>query len=99
MSASASPAVGPCKPESARPAVPSRVTSIDALRGLVVFTMIFVNDLAGASDTIVPAWMKHFHGRSGMTFVDLVFPSFLFIVGMSLPLALGPRLRKGEPFW
>jgi heparan-alpha-glucosaminide N-acetyltransferase len=74
-----------------------RVLSIDALRGLVMFTMIFVNDIAGVSPQIVPAWMRHFHGRSGMTFVDMVFPAFLFIVGMSIPFALGERLRRGEP--
>jgi hypothetical protein len=74
-----------------------RVVSIDALRGLVMFTMIFVNDLAGVSKNVVPAWMRHFHGHSGMTFVDLVFPAFLFIVGMSIPLALGGRLNAGEP--
>jgi predicted acyltransferase len=34
-----------------------------------------------------------------MTFVDLVFPGFLFIVGMSIPFALGSRLSKGEPVW
>ncbi len=34
-----------------------------------------------------------------MTFVDLVFPGFLFIVGMSIPFALGSRLNKGEPAW
>ena len=80
-----------------------RITSIDALRGFVMFTMIFVNDLAGAPRTLVPDWMVHFsdrhHGGSGMTFVDLVFPGFLFIVGMSIPFALGSRLSKGEPVW
>lgn len=76
-----------------------RIASIDALRGLVMFTMIYVNDIAGASTTIVPAWMRHFHGKNGMTFVDLVFPGFLFIVGMSIPFALGSRLNKGEPLW
>ena len=34
-----------------------------------------------------------------MTFVDLVFPGFLFIVGMSIPFALGSRLAKGETLW
>jgi predicted acyltransferase len=80
-----------------------RITSIDALRGFVMFTMIFVNDLAGAPRRLVPDWMVHFsdrhRGGSGMTFVDLVFPGFLFIVGMSIPFALGSRLAKGEPVW
>src|SRR3974390_1873346 len=81
---------------------PLRITSVDALRGFVMFMMIFVNDLAGAGK-IAPGWMVHFsdrhRGGSGMTFVDLVFPAFLFIVGMSVPLALGGRLAKGEPVW
>lgn len=83
-------------------AIPGRVASIDALRGLVMFMMIFVNDLAGAGK-VVPDWMVHYsdrhRGGSGMTFVDLVFPAFLFIVGMSIPLALGGRRAKGEPVW
>src|SRR5580700_645014 len=77
----------------------ARVPSIDAARGLVMFSMIFVNDIAGVSHKVVPAWLRHFQGRSGMTFVDLVFPAFLFIVGMSIPSALGGRLRAGEPVW
>jgi predicted acyltransferase len=64
-----------------------------------MLTMIFVNDIAGVPDTIVPGWLKHFHGKDGMTFVDLVFPAFLFIVGVSIPLALGRRLSRGEPRW
>ena len=79
-----------------------RLASIDALRGFVMFMMIFVNDLAGAGQ-VVPDWMVHFsdrhRGGSGMTFVDLVFPAFLFIVGMSIPLALGGRISKGQPVW
>lgn len=79
-----------------------RITSIDALRGLVMFTMIFVNDVASVGD-IVPDWMMHYELRhkdaNGMTFVDLVLPAFLFIVGMSIPFALGSRLDKGERTW
>lgn len=74
-----------------------RAASIDALRGLVMFTMVFVNDVAGAPR--VPWWMKHYNETfegSGMTFVDVVFPAFLFIVGMSIPFALGARLARGD---
>ena len=68
--------------------------------GFVMFTMICVNDLANGGAR-VPDWMVHFserhQGGSGMTFVDVVFPAFLLIVGMSIPFALGSRLNKGEP--
>jgi len=56
--------------------------------------MVFVNDLAGVRD--IPAWMKHaVEGSNSMTFVDVVFPAFLFIVGMSIPLALQRRRANG----
>src|SRR2546423_890475 len=72
----------------------ARVESLDALRGLVMFVMIVVNDVGGLPH--VPSWLKHYRGHSGMTFVDLVFPAFLFVVGMSIPLALAARLQR-EP--
>ncbi len=72
-----------------------RILSIDALRGITIFTMVFVNELAAISD--VPGWMKHVApGVDGMTFVDVVFPGFLFIVGMSIPFAFNARLRKKD---
>ncbi len=86
------------EPKAPKPAT-ERITSIDALRGVTMLVMIFVNDLGDVRGDIVPAWMKHFRGENGMTFVDLVFPTFLFIVGMSIPFALGGRLKKGEPAW
>ena len=105
--ASMTKAISASEPAAASPAGSSprpRITSIDAVRGLVMFTMIFVNDLAGAPSQLVPDWMVHFSDRhpegvSGMTFVDLVFPGFLFIVGMSIPFALGSRLARGEARW
>ena len=35
-------------------------------------------------------------GKNGMTYVDLVFPAFLFIVGLSIPLAIRRRLELGD---
>jgi heparan-alpha-glucosaminide N-acetyltransferase len=72
-----------------------RILSIDALRGITILTMIFVNELAGVNN--IPAWMKHVAADAdAMTFVDVVFPAFLFIVGMSIPFALANRIAKGE---
>ena len=59
------------------PANASRVLSIDVFRGIIIFTMVFVNELAGVEN--VPQWMKHLPADvDGMTFVDLVFPAFLY---------------------
>ena len=80
---------------------PPRIIAVDAMRGFVMLTMIYVNDLAGSDYT--PWWMKHYSdtgfGPNGMTFVDLVFPSFIFLVGMSIPLAFTSRLARGVPAW
>ena len=71
-----------------------RIVSVDTLRGLVIFLMIFVNDVAGVR--AAPTWLKHVSARAdGMTLPDVVFPAFLFIVGMSIPLALGRALTRG----
>jgi heparan-alpha-glucosaminide N-acetyltransferase len=78
-----------------QPSVPARVLSIDLLRGLDVLLMLFVNEVAGVPQA--PAFLKHTpSGADGMTITDVVFPAFLFIVGMALPFALGGRLRRGE---
>ena len=75
-----------------------RILSIDLFRGITMLTMIFVNDVAGVSG--VPAWMEHAAANAdAMTFVDVVFPAFLFIVGMSVPFAINSRLAKGDSFW
>jgi hypothetical protein len=72
-----------------------RIVCIDAFRGITIFIMIFVNELA--SVTNVPQWMKHMPADAdAMTFADLVFPAFLFIVGMSIPFAFNARLLKGD---
>ena len=86
-------------PSGELPASPSgalaRLTSLDAFRGLVILTMTFVNYLAGVK--AIPAWAKHLPpDQDGYTFVDVVFPGFLFIVGVAIPLALHKRMARGE---
>ncbi|MEP6750670.1 MAG: DUF5009 domain-containing protein, partial [Bacteroidota bacterium] len=74
-----------------------RILSIDAFRGITIFVMVFVNDLAGTPG--LPAWMGHMPANAdAMSFVDVVFPAFLFIAGMSIPFALQNRLQKGDSF-
>ena len=72
----------------------SRNSSIDILRALTMTLMVFVNDLWNVA---YPKWMGH----AGMTedyfgLSDVVFPCFLFVVGMSIPYALENSFAKGK---
>jgi heparan-alpha-glucosaminide N-acetyltransferase len=78
-------------------ATTSRRLSIDVLRAVNMFFMIFVNDLSGVRR--VPEWIDHVKENvDGMHFADTIFPLFLFIAGLSIPLAIGRRLSKGDSF-
>lgn len=82
-------------PLPSTPNAAGRILSIDVFRGLTMLVMIFVNDLAGVKG--LPWWNYHLpRGVDGMTYVDMVFPAFLFIVGMSIPLAIERRLEKNS---
>src|SRR5580698_6327142 len=73
--------------------VSSRLASIDIFRGLTMAVMIFVNELASVHG--LPWWTYHAPGKvDAMTYVDMVYPFFLFIVGLSIPLAIRQRLKK-----
>ena len=70
-----------------------RFQSIDILRGLTMAVMIFVNALSGAEG--LPWWTFHALAQQDvMTYVDMVFPFFLFVVGMSMPLSINQRLKR-----
>ena len=73
----------------------TRVESIDVLRALTMVLMVFVNDLW--SLTAIPAWLEHVPGGAdGIGLADVVFPAFLFIVGLSAPFAIQHRRSRGD---
>ena len=74
-------------------AAPSRILSIDILRGLTIALMILVNDPGDGRHTY--AQLEHAQW-SGMTLTDLVFPTFLFLVGASIIFSLSNRIARGD---
>jgi heparan-alpha-glucosaminide N-acetyltransferase len=75
-----------------------RIATIDILRALTMVLMIFVNDLWTLKE--IPSWLGHVErGVDGIGLADVVFPAFLFIVGLSLPYAINNRRRKGDSDW
>src|SRR5690349_19952151 len=71
-----------------------RLASIDVFRALTMLLMIFVNDLGTLTN--IPRWLEHTKAaEDGMGLADTVFPAFLFIVGLSIPFAIGNRWAKG----
>src|SRR6478736_486041 len=69
-----------------------RVYSLDVFRGITVAAMILVNN-PGSWDTVYPPFL-HAHWN-GCTPTDLIFPFFLFIVGVSIHFAYQPKLTEG----
>jgi len=75
-----------------------RLLSIDAYRALVMLLMIFVNDTWTL--IAIPDWIGHLPAEAdGLGLADVVFPAFLFIVGLSMPFAMQSRLKKGDSRW
>ncbi|PWL39653.1 DUF5009 domain-containing protein [Flagellimonas aquimarina] len=72
----------------------TRILSIDIMRGLTLFLMLFVNDLYVPG---VPKWLVHTSiSEDGMGLADWVFPGFLFMVGLSIPFAFMARKKRAE---
>ncbi len=70
-----------------------RLASVDALRGCTVALMLLVNDPGDWEHVYWPLEHAQWHG---CTPTDLVFPFFLFVVGVSIALAIGPRVERGD---
>src|SRR5208337_2863806 len=89
--------VASTSPEIVRPVlqprtVPGRLVSLDVFRGATIAAMILVNN-PGSSAAYWP--LKHARWN-GWTPTDVIFPFFLFIVGVSLVLSFESRLRRGD---
>ena len=69
-----------------------RLLSVDLLRGITIAFMILVNNNGDEAHAFAP--LRH-AVWNGFTPTDLVFPTFLFLVGVSLVLATGSRLARG----
>lgn len=78
-----------------------REQALDALRGLAILLMVLSSSIAFG---ILPAWMYHaqvpppYHvfkpELPGITWVDLVFPFFLFTMGAAIPLAMQKKISE-----
>lgn len=81
-----------------------RNLAIDFLRGLAIIGMVLAAVIPWSD--VFPAWMYHAQvgppdfkfnpNNPGITWVDLVFPFFLFAMGAAFPLALKGKLERGE---
>src|SRR5580700_11669449 len=70
-----------------------RLMSLDVFRGATIAAMILVNDPGDGPSSYWP--LKHSEWN-GWTPTDLVFPFFLFIVGVAMAFSLPTRLQRGE---
>jgi heparan-alpha-glucosaminide N-acetyltransferase len=71
-----------------------RLASLDAFRGFDILVMVFVNSIAAMQ--AIPFVFRHARAEMDTyTITDLVFPGFLFIVGVAIPLSLGKRTQAG----
>jgi len=80
-----------------------RSYALDALRGFAILTMILSGRISWGN---LPGWMYHAQipppahkfnpTLPGITWVDLVFPFFLFAMGAAFPLALSKKIKDGK---
>jgi predicted acyltransferase len=76
---------------SATVGAPRRLVSLDVLRGVTIAFMIMVNNNGGEG-----SWAQMNHADwNGFTATDLVFPTFLFVVGVAIVFSFKARLARG----
>ena len=72
---------------------PARLMSLDVFRGATIAGMILVNNPGNWSAIYKPLEHAEWHG---WTFTDLIFPFFIWIVGVAIPLSTARRLDQGQ---
>ncbi|HEX7962670.1 MAG TPA: heparan-alpha-glucosaminide N-acetyltransferase domain-containing protein, partial [Terriglobales bacterium] len=70
-----------------------RLTSLDVFRGMTIAAMILVNNAGDGRHTYWP--LQHV-AWNGWTPTDLIFPYFLFIVGVSMVFSFAARMARGQ---
>ncbi len=75
-----------------KPGVPQRMVAVDALRGLAIIAMVLLNNPGDWGTIYWPLRHAEWHG---WTPTDLVFPFFLFVVGVAIVLGLQRRIAAG----
>lgn len=73
------------------PKMKKRLRSVDIFRGIAIVLMIFVNSGGGHY-----WWIEH-ATWNGLHFADLVFPWFLFIMGVCIPLSIKSQINREIP--
>ena len=72
--------------------MPKRLISVDVFRGLTIGLMIIVNNPGSWKYVYAPLQHASWHG---WTPTDMVFPFFLFIVGVAIPLSFSKSIEQG----
>ena len=79
---------------STSPVRSERLISLDALRGFTIAAMVIVNDPGSWNHVYIP--LEHAKWN-GFTLTDVIFPFFLFIIGVSIALAYSKRIEANLP--
>jgi predicted acyltransferase len=79
-------------PHLVEPIKAERLVSLDIFRGITIATMLLVNNPGSWSHVHAPLLHADWHG---WTMTDLVFPFFLFIVGVAIPFSMAKRTAVG----
>jgi predicted acyltransferase len=74
---------------------PARLMSLDVFRRAIIAAMILVNNPGDWSAIYGPLDHAEWHG---WTFTDLIFPFFIWIVGVAIPLSTARRLEQGQMY-